>query len=129
MICLKFKKIGISILQKKRARRPSFVRRLATRVRLIVLLTADEPEVGFHGLFAAGGVLLRLERLHVGSDVAQVLPTGLDRCCYRGEAVTCPEFVLTRSGRTNDFLAEVNTVTIAALGGFHAVRTQQHFGT
>ena len=97
-------------------------------MRLIVLLAADLPEVGLHGLFAAGGVLLCLERSQVGSDVAQVLTTGLDHCCYRGEAVTCPEFVLARSGGALYFSAKVKTVAIAALSRLYAVGCQQHLG-
>jgi len=50
--------------QEKALKRALFL--LPLRVLGVVLGAADTPEVGAHGAFAVGGVLLRLEGLLVG---------------------------------------------------------------
>ena len=96
-------------------------------MRLVVLLTADVPEVSRHGLFAIRVVLLRLERSEVLSHVAQVFATRLHGSRYRAEAVTCVDGVLglrdvVAVGVTT---ADVQTRTFVTGGRCFAVRTDQ----
>ena len=59
----------------------------------VVLLAADVPVVGGHGLFATRRVLLRDEGLLVCHHLAQVATTRLNQSRYRRETVTCVDRV------------------------------------
>ena len=95
----------------------------------IIGVTTNFPEIGEHGLLAAGGVLLRHEVDLILRDVLQVTLTRFDGSRYRRETVTIVDLVLAqRSGALHGF-AEVQTVTLVALGRCRTVRAKEHFGT
>ena len=68
------------------SRQRSAVRLLAI-VLLVVLLTADAPEVRLHGLGAGSGVFLRKEGLLVGYDLREVDLTRPHHCRHGGETL------------------------------------------
>ena len=74
-------------------------RRLAV-VRLVVLLTADAPQVRAHGLGTACGVFLREEGLLVGNDLGQIGAACGDHRCYSRETLTRFQLLVARLGRT-----------------------------
>ena len=82
----------------------------------IVLVAAYLPEVCFHGLLAAGGVLLCDERSLIGSNLTQVTRTGADSCLYFDEAVASCDLISAQ--RSTTFVAvssgEVDTLAIGA---------------
>ena len=95
----------------------------------VVLVAADEPVVGLHGLLATGEVLLSDEGLLVASDLGEILAALVHHLRYGREAHTCEEFVLGRAGTAFGFLAQVQAVTIRVLSCRYAVGSKQHLGT
>lgn len=83
---------------------------------LVVLLSADAPEVRTHGLCAGSGVFLRKEGFLVGNDLAQVDLARPYHRCYRGETLACLQFL---GGRLGAALAMNGSVLQS--GGFHVV--------
>ena len=109
-------------------RRYWMARHLASRMLLIISSTLDHPIPGFHGLFAAGEVLLGEEGLLIGCDLAEILGAVADSFRDCGEADASEEFTFGRNGAALHFLTEVQAVTVFRLGGCYAVSTKQHFG-
>ena len=95
----------------------------------VVGFAADFPQVGEHRLLAAGSVLLRHEVDLILSDVLQVTLTSFDGSRYRRETVTIVDLVLRQRSRAFHRFAEVQTVTLVALGRGYTVRAQQHLRT
>lgn len=60
---------------------------------LVVLVTADLPVKGLHGLFTVRKILLGDEGCLVGSDLGEVGFTLLHHRCYGGETETCCSFI------------------------------------
>ena len=99
--------------------------RRGLRVLLVVLLTADVPEVRLHGLFAAGGVALSEEVRLVGRDLHQVLAAQTHCCSDFREARTSGELFRLRRGRTVVLTYHVDAGAIRVGGSRYAVRSQQ----
>ena len=95
----------------------------------IIRIAADFPQVGEHRLLAAGGVLLRHEVDLILRDVLQVTLTSFDGAGYGRETVTSIDLVLAQRSRALHGFAQIQTVTLVALGRCRTVRAQQHFGT
>ena len=106
----------------------SFVTSLPTWVLRVVLVAADLPVPRFHGLLAAGEVLLGKEGLLVGCDLAEILGTVADGFRDCGEADASEEFTFGRNGASLHFLAEIQAVTVFRLGCCGTVGTEEHFG-
>ena len=83
---------------------------------LVVLLTADAPEVCFHGLCAGSGVFLRKEGFLVCNDLAQVDLACPNHRCYRGETLACLQLLRARLGA-----ALAMNGRLFQSGGFHVV--------
>ena len=66
-------------------------------MRLIIGCELERPEVTLHGLLATGLVLLLEEGFLVGSDLAQVVRTGVHRTGYGCEALTSGQLIGVRS--------------------------------
>ena len=84
---------------------------------LIVGVAFDHPVPRLHGLLAVGGVLLRVERSDVGSQLAEVVLAGFHRCSDHCEAGVRPYLVRRLWSRALVGLrtAEVHTRTDFAL--------------
>ena len=91
-------------------------------MRLIVLLSADAPEVLAHGLGTAGGVFLREESLLVGNDLRQIGAACGDHRCHSGETLTCFQLLGARLSGT---LAVDGSVLQS--GGFHVIVNRAKF--
>ena len=88
----------------------------------IILLTADVPIIGTHGLLAASEVFLGDEGLLVLGDLGEVLRAGADSSCYCGETNASEEFVSTRIGGTFDVVTQIDIVAVGCRSGGDAVR-------
>ena len=97
---------------------------LALRVRRVVLIAANLPQVSVEGGLAVGKVLLCLEGCLIGRDGAQVLTAGFNRCANGREASACAHLVLRYRSGAFGFLTQVQAVTVAGLGGCYAVCTE-----
>ena len=95
---------------------------LAVGVLRIVLLTADAPEVGSHGLGTACGVFLREEGLLVGNDLGQIGAACVDHHGYSCETLT--RFQLL-GGRLSCTVAVDGRVLQAS--GFHVIVNRAKF--
>ena len=87
----------------------------------IVLLSADVPEVGRHGLFAGGGVFLGDEVQLVLGDLIQILPAGCYHRTHLGETLADSQFLGGGLGRTLYGCTHVQTVAVLALCSRYAV--------
>ena len=110
---------------RKIKRRPEGLPLLPLMLR-VILVAAHFPQIRLHGLFATGGVLLRLEVDLVLGDLHQVGLTSLDSRCHGAEACACIEFVGRERGAAFHFLTQVHAVTIRVLGCCYTVGTEQH---
>ena len=88
----------------------------------IVLLSADSPQVGTHGLGTACRVFLRKEGLLVGNDLRQIGATCGDHRCHSGETLTRLQLLGARLGGT---LAVDGSVLQS--GGFHVIVNRAKF--
>ena len=79
-------------------------------VRLVVLISADFPQVSLHGLFATGRLLLCSEVLLVRGDLVQIALTSLHSSCHSGEASACIQLIGRQRSATLYFVAQVETV-------------------
>ena len=104
-----------------------FWSRILAVVLLIVRVAAYFPQIGLHGLFATGGVLLFEEGCAVGCDLREVFDTLVDGCLNLGEASTRCEAALRHADvlTVGVGLADVETRAVGVLGGCGAVRTDQ----
>ena len=84
-------------------------------LRLIVLLTADLPEVGVHGLLAVGEVLLREEVDLVLGDFSQIFLTRSDHRTYGLESLADSHLFLLQRRGTGDGM-QVAEVDARAVG-------------
>ena len=84
------------------------------------------PQILTHGLVSAGGVFLRIERRQILGYMAQVFPASIDSLDDKLEAVTPCTLVGRHRRRTFGFLAQEQSVAVAACGCCYAVCTQQH---
>ena len=102
-------------------------RRLAVAVLRIVRVAAYFPQIGLHGLFATGGVLLLEEGCAVGCDLREVFDTLVDSCLYLAEARTRCEAALRLADvhTVGVGLADVETRAVGVFGGCGAVRTDE----
>ena len=99
--------------------------RLAVGVLLIVLLTADVPQVRVHRLLAVGKILLRLEVDLVLRDRHQVSFTSLHSRTNCGEASACVELFGARLRRALVRTYHVQPRTNGVGRRRYAVRCQQ----
>ena len=90
---------------------------------MVILLAANVPEVGLHGLFATGGVLLCEERGLVLGDLHQVFLTLLHHRCHRAEAVADVDLLRGKRRGASDGTqaADVEVLTVRVRGGCYAV--------
>ena len=95
---------------------------------LVILLTADFPQVRLHGLLAVGKILLREEVNLVLSDGHEVRRTLLHHRCHRAEAVTSLQLLGgERRGTCNGAqTAEIDTGTVFRLRCSLAVGCEDH---
>ena len=102
-------------------------RSFLTLMLCIILLAAYFPQVRAHGLFAAGGVLLRQEVILVGRDLREVALTSLDHRCYGCETLACLQLIAGRLGRAvvGVGLADIDSRTLVALGRRGTVRADE----
>ena len=98
---------------------------LALRVCLVVLASADVPQIRFPGLLAVRQVLLCGVVRLVGRDGGEVLRTRFDEAAYLRETLTSHELVLRHRSGALVLAYRVQTRTIGALRLCHAVRRQQ----
>ena len=100
---------------------------LALRVCLVVLASADVPQIRFPGLLAVRQVLLCGVVRLVGRDGGEVLRTRLDEATYLCEALTSHELVLRHRCSALIHLCVAYVDTCAFLAGRlgFAVRTDE----
>ena len=98
--------------------------KLPPLVVLVVLLSADHPEVRLHGLAATGRVFLGCEVQLVLGDLGWVLLTSFDHTGNRLEAVASRYLVHRQRGRTvvSVCLLDVDARAVGVLGRSGAVR-------
>ena len=69
---------------------------------LVILLSADAPQVSPHGLGTTGSVFLREEGLLVSNDLGQIGAACGDHRCYSRETLTRFQLLVDRLVRTVD---------------------------
>ena len=121
------KKLSFLVRQKKEAPKRSFPEIMGLSLLLVVLLAADVPEVGLHGLLAVGEVLLGEEGGLVLGDLGQVFLTLDDHLSDRLEAETDSALVVReRSGTVVAvFACDIDTNAVRVLRCGYAVRTDE----
>ena len=118
-----------NVCEKKSAEAPFFSRAYPLRIALVVGLATHFPQVGLHGLFAVGLVLLCAEGLLVGSDFRQVFRTRSDGGRNGSETLTLSQFVCRglRGAGDGTQSAQVDTATVGVSRLGYAVGSQYHF--
>ena len=92
----------------------------------IIQIAFQLPEVGVHGTDTTCRVLLGEERSLVLRDLVQIVCTVPNSLAYGGETGSRLHLASRHRRAALHFLAEIQSVTIAAHRRCHAVRTQQH---
>ena len=83
-------------------------------VLLVVLLSADAPEVCLHGLCTGSGVQLREEVLLINDDLGEVGLACPNHLCYGGETLARLQLLRARLGGTLAMNLGVTSVVIFA---------------
>ena len=96
---------------------------LITRMRCIVLLAEDLPEVLLHRLAATRLIALRSEVDLVGRDLRQIFTTCSHSLCYCGKTLACVQLVTRRQRASLHFLPHVQTVATVVGRSRSTVRT------
>ena len=119
--------IFLYITQKKSTPKGALSRSALRSVLLVVLVSADFPEVLRQGLATAGGVALREERGVVLVDLHEVFTTQCHCLAYRIEACPDEQLLCRRIGRANVrlSLADVHAGAVGVGGCSLAVRTDE----